>query len=265
MTLKGYVTRHPRLAKAALKLWAKYDWTLPTEPDFKVFNRLNLPNGIFLDVGAHVGESARSFRKFNHQTPVVSVEANPASFAELKRLEGKLDAFSVMNVMASDQYERKTLFIPNIDHIPFPSLGGDNPDRIRERLVRNWDIVEPSRITFDLTHLDAKPLDHYDFNPCVIKVDVEGHERSVLRGLVHTIERHRPIILLEIEMEDIWLIACDLIPGYECLVYDDKQKSFRAFKPGDPHVTQNAWFVPMHELSQFQSINADVVRRCGLV
>jgi FkbM family methyltransferase len=45
-----------------------------------------------------------------------------------------------------------------------------------------------------------RKLDDYDFDAVgFIKIDVEGHELSVLRGASNTIERHRPLMLIEIE------------------------------------------------------------------
>ncbi len=45
-----------------------------------------------------------------------------------------------------------------------------------------------------------KTLDDYAFeNVCLVKIDVEGHELEVLKGGVQTLQRERPVILVEIE------------------------------------------------------------------
>ncbi len=38
----------------------------------------------------------------------------------------------------------------------------------------------------------------YDFKPDIIKMDVEGHEIKVIRGLKNTISKYQPIIFLEV-------------------------------------------------------------------
>jgi FkbM family methyltransferase len=46
----------------------------------------------------------------------------------------------------------------------------------------------------------TRRLDDYDLAAVgFIKIDVEGHELSVLKGASQTIERHRPLMLIEIE------------------------------------------------------------------
>ncbi len=41
------------------------------------------------------------------------------------------------------------------------------------------------------------------FEPDVIKIDVEGHEMKVFRGLTQTIRRHKPTIFLEVHPSTI--------------------------------------------------------------
>jgi FkbM family methyltransferase len=50
-------------------------------------------------------------------------------------------------------------------------------------------------VTVPTRQLDDYHLDAVGF----IKIDVEGHELSVLRGASNTIEHHRPLMLIEIE------------------------------------------------------------------
>ncbi len=53
----------------------------------------------------------------------------------------------------------------------------------------------------DLVKVPVKRLDDYDFEDSVafIKIDVEGHEISVLEGAVNLLERDHPSLLIEIE------------------------------------------------------------------
>lgn len=44
----------------------------------------------------------------------------------------------------------------------------------------------------------CKPLDDYDLNPGLIKVDIEGAEVAFLRGAKKTIEKFRPVIICEV-------------------------------------------------------------------
>lgn len=62
-----------------------------------------------------------------------------------------------------------------------------------ERSVNTWVGGEGTTVT-------VKPLDHTQFDSVdYIKMDVEGHELSVLRGAESTIRRHQPIIHCELK------------------------------------------------------------------
>ena len=47
--------------------------------------------------------------------------------------------------------------------------------------------------------VNCERLDDIDYGvPSLMKIDVEGHELSVLRGAEKTIKKHKPAILIEI-------------------------------------------------------------------
>jgi FkbM family methyltransferase len=90
-----------------------------------------------------------------------------------------------------------------------------------------------------LKTLDEFGIDDVDF----IKIDVEGHEFDVLRGGHATIQKSRPILLIEsredcLDAVDNWFKALD----FERL---SLQKLFRQREPNPNHL-----FVPIEKLSQ---------------
>jgi len=52
--------------------------------------------------------------------------------------------------------------------------------------------------------VSLRRLDDYEFRDVsFIKIDVEGHEQRVIRGATETLERERPVILVEIEQRHL--------------------------------------------------------------
>jgi FkbM family methyltransferase len=60
--------------------------------------------------------------------------------------------------------------------------------------VRPIDVHSSESVRVPVKRLD----DVYTGKPCVIKIDVEGHELEVLKGAVRTIGEHRPYVYVEV-------------------------------------------------------------------
>jgi FkbM family methyltransferase len=57
----------------------------------------------------------------------------------------------------------------------------------------------------------VRTLDEYEFTDvALLKIDVEGHELEVLKGASRTIERERPVILIEVEQRHIGVPMADV-------------------------------------------------------
>ena len=63
--------------------------------------------------------------------------------------------------------------------------------------------------------LDAFLADRDDVAPAVVKVDVEGHESAVLRGMRSTFHRLRPALIIEMHGDRSFLEALESA-GYVC-------------------------------------------------
>jgi len=76
--------------------------------------------------------------------------------------------------------------------------------------VRNGKLERPLAAFRDLggnviqIGVPVKRLDDYDFTDVsIIKIDVEGYERDVIEGALATIQRERPVLLIEIEQRHL--------------------------------------------------------------
>src|SRR5262249_54134536 len=88
----------------------RIDFLLTLEPDFAAFGVLPAADGIFLDVGANDGISARSFRVFS--TPILSIEANPCHEVALKRTNKALARFDFRLIGAGERRGELVLHTP---------------------------------------------------------------------------------------------------------------------------------------------------------
>ncbi len=133
-----------------------------------------------LDVGAWYGPWAVALARRFEQ--VVTIEANPAV---ADRLAGALPAnVRLERFAASDRTGSAILEAPE-------ALGAEGVGRLTtEPTTAGHRAVEvPTRT------VDALGLDDVD----LMKVDVEGHELAALTGATATIERCRPVLVVELE------------------------------------------------------------------
>jgi FkbM family methyltransferase len=146
----------------------------------------NLIHGIALDVGANIGNHSLFFDEYFDS--VESFEPHPLTF-KLLQLNTRLgNDISVHNFGASDFEELLTLYNQSY------SFGGASlhPHATHGVLERNQVLLKP---------LDSLPhLFHRNIG--LIKIDVEGHELSVLKGCVNLIKKNKPVILFEQHLPD---------------------------------------------------------------
>ena len=135
--------------------------------------------GAYVDVGASTGWFAIPFAKRGHN--VIAFEPN-ARVATRLRDNCELNGVSITlhQVAVSDQVGDVT-FAHNARY-PLTSGGSLEPSRART----TFEIVP--RVTLDSV---------IDEPVTLLKIDVEGHERAVLRGAERIVERYRPALMLE--------------------------------------------------------------------
>lgn len=188
---------NPRLYSAARRgsLIANFVARRPHEPEFRWLSRLT-GAGVFLDVGANSGQSALSFRMFNRQVPIISLEPNPACEPDLRLVRRLIRRFDYAMVAAGDRCGTVVLTIPTAKNVAASQAASLDAEFIAGRRHqierRTGGSVAVSEVTVPITTVDSLHLD-----VLAMKVDVEGTELAVLRGAAQTIEHQRPVVMVE--------------------------------------------------------------------
>lgn len=174
-TLVKLVPPSVRLRKRALQAWRS------GEKELRLLPVLCRPNANSIDVGANAGVFSYYLRKYSAR--VFAMEPNPKW---AKFIRAALPDVNVIAAAASDHTGEVHLRIPlEIDTEGMATVEAANPLQ-----------GVPSRsLTIPTVTLDSLNLNDVGF----IKIDVEGHELSVLQGAASTIDRNHPNILVEAE------------------------------------------------------------------
>ena len=139
-----------------------------------------------LDIGALHGVFSLAFAIQNPKRKVLAVDASPIAFARLLYNIKKNDLSNITPIECAISEEVGTLAM-HYEWEHAVAAGTDHGSNI---------IVVPMTTGDNL----CKSV---DFRPDVIKIDVEGHEIKVLKGLAETIKEYSPLIFLEVHPKRI--------------------------------------------------------------
>ena len=173
------------------------------------------------DIGAHSGLFALVAAEANPDASVVAFEPVAPVFDRLRenaRLNG--DRVRCVRAAVSDREGVVSLFTPEGDSPLSASLEAgflvDHPKTVEEVAC----------VTLD------RFVEREGLVPDLVKIDVEGHEPGVLRGMTETLRRHRPPLVVEVltsgtaealgsVLSPLGYRAYDIVPGGEVRPLDD--------------------------------------------
>jgi FkbM family methyltransferase len=152
-----------------------------------ILDRLLPENGVFLDVGAHVGHW--SLRLAAKASKVIAVEANPVTASTLRR-NIALNDIQNIEVREFAAWDEDTALV--LDD-PYNQVAGgstrvlpaENYSTLDERRART---IPARRLDERLTQVDRIDL---------VKIDVEGADIHVLDGMTGLVKRLRPTLFIE--------------------------------------------------------------------
>ena len=183
-------------------------------------------NGVILDVGANIGNHSVFFAKFLHPSKVIAFEPDSENYAVLQKnaenfnglIETEKLAIGPLNSEVGLFYDdnsktnRGMIRVGNVEELPIEN-------RFAENIV-------------DMVTLDSYCREAQLENITIIKIDVEGFELGVLEGALHTIERWKPLLYIEILSMEQFHIILNLLRklGYACTASPDAQNPTFEFR-----------------------------------
>lgn len=220
--LKRTVARLPRQWQIGLKRrWyarqIRRNSFATDEPEYARLAEWVHPGDWVLDVGANVGHYTKRLSELaGADGRVVALEPTPATFS---LLAANVTCFlhanvTLLNAAASDVCHPVRLSVPKFES------GLDNFYEAR---------LDPSNGTLPVLAiaLDALPFPH---RISLVKIDAEGHELSVLKGMKNLLARDHPVLIVETGSNEVvqWLRALGYghtaLPGSPNLVFSTSLK-----------------------------------------
>ncbi len=137
------------------------------------------PRDTVIDAGAWIGGHTMAYlKKVGVDGKVIAFEPNPDAYECLKLNVSPLSTGSNLEI--------------------YPEALGDERNIVAFSVKRGWGDSGHVGYDQDSVNLWMNRLDNYNFAPNFIKIDVEGCELKVLKGAAKTIEKHIPVMVIEI-------------------------------------------------------------------
>jgi len=177
----------PPRQRLPFKLWLYLRFEDP-EVELLHLDRLPTRPGPAIDVGANMGFYALRMSRIFEQ--VYAFEINEEASRDLRACN--LPNVEIIDVGLSNRVGGATLYIPvlqcGLQLNGWGSLQSGNCPDAKKHIEKN---------------VTVRPLDDFEITACsFLKIDVEGHELSVLEGATQTITRCRPVILIEMRNQN---------------------------------------------------------------
>ena len=209
------------------------------------------PKAIFMDIGANVGHHSIFLSKFASQ--VLAFEPYPKVNMQFKQqiAHNNISNIQIFETGLSDRRETLNYYAPTgnnegIGSFDESSIGKGNTSYGKLELQEGDQVIESD------SWKDIK----------LIKIDVEGFEKKVIKGLTRTIEEERPVIVCEITYgQQLSFVSIEelksyLPKNYEILTFNtrkldgskDKRKGSLAKRSG---------FYELISLTQWRSSGQD--------
>jgi FkbM family methyltransferase len=155
-----------------------------------ILSKIDSRGNTLLDIGAHEGTFTSEVLKNTKYLNLVAIEPNPLTFERLSARFENNDRVRLVNVGAGD--EETTLHLYD-----YCDVRGSSHASFIKGVIENIHKSASSVMKVKVRRLDDMVSEN-KINVVFIKIDVEGFELRVLKGLERTIRMQRvPYILLE--------------------------------------------------------------------
>ncbi len=192
---------------------------LPHEKDYYGIKLISKNKKIhtILDIGASLGISSMGFRKLGFKDKIYAFEPNYYLYKNYLKKNLRSDKNIILKNTALGNVNRtKTIYMPYHNSSCIHYFCSFD----KKYLLNSIQITFPNLFTklkIKEKKINCRRFDDLNLNikPNFIKIDTEGYDEFVLKGMIKTIKKHKPILLLEYNKEyykNIKLILKDYIP-----------------------------------------------------
>jgi FkbM family methyltransferase len=187
-----------RAPKENIQRFVRRTFRIPHERDFEILRLIDFTDRVFVDVGANRGQSIDSAKVIRPDVRIVSFEPNPLLSKRLSKIYGDDPSITIRGVGLADVPGEFKLFTPTYRGYVYDGLSSLDYESASSWIPDHADFFyDAKELRIDEAICSITTLDGENLAPGLIKIDVQGTEGKVIRGALKTIERYKPLVLVE--------------------------------------------------------------------
>lgn len=268
MKFKEYIKRyainvlesHPIGYRIGVWTLEKFDFLLPHEPDYwgvyNLYKKGCFRRGLVLDIGANRGHSARAFLKFLRGLKVISIEANRMHESSLERIKSKSGLFFDYYIAAAGEKSNQLieLYTPVYKGHIIHSATSTSYKEAEEAFSLAYPKLKQS-FFIKKNNVNTLAIDDLNLNPCFIKLDIQGAESQAIIGMLHTIKKTKPVMLIENNSLSDQITELLKEFGYSTWSYDVQSDGFISGISGGNYGHHNVFYAHCDLARYFDKYN----------
>lgn len=223
------------------------------DDDFLFFkNCIDLKAGYqFIDIGGNFGQSALSFSALDTKREIVSFEPNVTLEPYLKKVQALIgNRYRYYLKGVGDAAATLELVVPKVNNVMLTGEASFDLEEVQSDMVRKR-VGFPytvERIRCEIAKFDDL-AETYDLKPYIIKMDIQGFELVALNGMRKSVEKFRPIFMIERNSDQQFEDTKPYFQEYNyTVVYFDPARN--ALLLSDPGISPNYFAIPHEELEK---------------
>ena len=201
-----------------------FKFLLPHDKDYYALHLLFKKDETrsFLDVGGNIGLSTLGFRQLGyHKNDILVFEPDNYLFKNfLEPLKKNHKKMTVYNFGLSDKKEKKYLFQAYYKNLFLHFNNSFDLKYVKRKIQDNYP-TKYKKFSYQKKKLNLIRFDELNIKKeiCFVKIDVEGFDHLVLKGMKKLIARNFPIFLIEFNVSNFIKILNLLGKKYNCFIY----------------------------------------------
>lgn len=215
-----------------------FKFLLPQDKDYLALKKLFKTNekGTFVDIGGNIGLSSASFREIGFkENEILIFEPDKLLINNyLLKIKNHYNNLKIFPFGLSNKKEIKTLYQANYNKLSIHLNNSFSESYILEKIKNNYPKkYKKFKYTKKKYKLDKFDNVKYKKKISFIKIDVEGYDHLVIKGMQKFLKKNKPVFLIEFNKSNFYIIWKILNKNYNCFLYNIDKDNFRRFSKTD--------------------------------